>query len=397
MNRRVTHAAVALAMLGLVGVPAGPSAGAALSSATQLRLLPGERAASEDISFRIPSNLVPLLERAAGKHFGSVWVDTATNSFHVGIATDPQGLIRVPVETVIRGLPDDVRSRVVIEAVPFSRSQLVNLVASVRAAIPADVPAIIGVSTGGKLGVTVPIDSSVEATIRRIVPPEVLDMHFVDRTMFMGLHANREQYPTFEAGLRISMIWGAGCTSGPLYANGYGTFATTDGHCGGIQINSRNGTKMGPVAANVWNTAGNGGVIPADVLSASTNTNVTDDLYLGSGSHRDVDAEIPNAYQYDGVQVWVSRGQADVVDTANIYCAAPCTFTTIGPLDGTARTITNGACANITGIGGDSGSPVYRPNGANAAIAGLLSNAAGCYSTSSGVSAALGAVLVTWL
>jgi hypothetical protein len=340
---------------------------------------------------------VPRLERLAGSRFGTTWVDPATNRLHVGLADDRFGLAGLAVRAAALALPEDVRGHVEIETVPRSEADLLALVGPVRAALPAEVPAIIGITAGARLGVTVPSDAGVAATVRRVVPADVLDLHLVDRSAFEAVHGSRQEYPPIEAGLRISLVWGGACTAGPLYANGFGFFTATDGHCGGIVMNSRTGRRIGPVASNLWNTVGDGGRIEADALLASTNADLTDDLYLGPGVHRDVDAEIPNAFQFAGVQVWVSRGQGDRVDAATITCAAPCLFSTLGPLDGTVRTITNGACATIAGIGGDSGSPVYRPNGDNAAIAGILSNAAGCYSTSTGIRTGLGAVLVTWL
>lgn len=268
-----------------------------------------------------------------------------------------------------------------------SRAELLGYVEEVKEHMPSEGLVAVGLN-GDRVHVS--LNSGERAdVVRRIVPTTILDLNLDGDSRAM--HGSRDSYPPYEGGRRVlpylgNIALGKYCSSGPLYYNGFGFFATMAGHCGGTVMRAALGSEtVGTVTSNPWNGVPDGGSIIADVLYVLvTNGPVNANIYTGPTSDRAVKGERTAQFQA-GTLYFVSRGHADQITAGTVNCANPCSFNVHDASSGATRHILVGGCGTATVTGGDSGSPVYAADGAGRALVLGLVTSTNCYSQSEGV------------
>jgi hypothetical protein len=182
--------------------------------------------------------------------------------------------------------------------------------------------------------------------------------------------SSRRSFPPYEAGLEVGVsYWGVmyRCTSGFLFANGYGLFGSTAGHCGG----PRGGVYIGGrgVDSIRLNTYHSDRTVRADVgmYSLSARWWLAHAVIHGNGYHLRVVNKYSNAQLGVGLRLCFEGVSSDSHNCGNIVRANQTIC-----CDGAGHSFVF-TCIAFPSIAGDSGGPVYKPSGTIAYAAGMLS------------------------
>lgn len=204
--------------------------------------------------------------------------------------------------------------------------------------------------------------------LEKAVPPELLKVSVDSGMKVEDLHSSRTSYGTYESGLQV-VVAGGVCTSNFVYMTGYGPLGTTAGHCtpgAGGYIVSMGGSAIDHVRSNL--------MYPGPTYTDTLTFSVADDpisplILIGTNAHRTISGRTNGP---TGVNVQVCWQGMGVQGSGR---CSPTTRNSINYVGQNGVQRLSADCTEATGIGGDSGGPVYiqQPN-ARATAAGTVSS-----------------------
>lgn len=216
--------------------------------------------------------------------------------------------------------------------------------------------------------------------------------------------ADRNTFPPYEGGLSTRIVVGNrinGCTTGLLFVNGFGRFASTAGHCGRVG----DGVVIGPRIVDVIRANGYHGypwvMADASLVSLSARGWASwPEIRAGAGGrdHRGVTGKYRNAQITTGLRLCFEGVASDSGNCGNVVRANQWMC-----CDAAGHEFYY-SCINFPSRPGDSGAPVFRPTTYPRAIAaGMVSSSVTvggttmtCFSTVESMEYILGSRLVMW-